>query len=159
MSAVCQRAPGKAVLTIVGDGPLRAEMEQQIARLNLADVVRLERSDPDCVAALFREADVFVMTSDYEGMPNVILEAMGSGLPVIATAAGGVSEVVLDGETGIVCPLDAEGVFVEGLLRLIEDERLRTSLGRKAQDVAENQFSRRALPRIVLDCYRWALRD
>jgi hypothetical protein len=103
---------------IVGDGPLRAELEGQVRELKMADRVRFagERRD---VPAILKLVDVFVLTSTSEGLPNVIMEAMAASVPVVATDVGGVPELVVDGESGLlVRPGDADGVAgaVAGLL-------------------------------------------
>ena len=90
----------KAKLAIVGDGPIRSSLVDLCRELNLdSSVLWLgERSD---IAALFRCFDLFVQTSIFEGMSNTILEAMASGLPVIATETGGNPELVRNHETGL----------------------------------------------------------
>jgi glycosyltransferase involved in cell wall biosynthesis len=100
-----------ATLDIVGGGPLRAELEALAARLGLADRVRLRGELPkEQVAQLMRESDVFVLPSIYETFGCVLIEAMASGLPVVATAVGGVPEVVLDGEGRLVEPRDPDAL-------------------------------------------------
>ncbi len=85
---------------IVGAGPLKTELEEQAEALGLLpDGVKFRGSVAE-MAPVYRNADVCVLTSDYEGTPNVLLEAMASGLAVVATNVGGVSEVVRQGENG-----------------------------------------------------------
>ncbi|MBI3448542.1 MAG: glycosyltransferase [Acidobacteria bacterium] len=95
---------------LVGEGPLRGEIEAAIAAAGLRDSFRLaglRRDIPD----VLRSIDLLALPSDREGMPNVVLEAMASGLPVVATAVGGTPEVVRDGVTGrLVPPRDAAGM-------------------------------------------------
>jgi glycosyltransferase involved in cell wall biosynthesis len=87
----------------VGEGELRGELEEQARRLGVADAVRFhgQRGHRD-VAELMRQADLFVLPSLFENLPCVLLEAIASGLPCVATAVGGVAEV-LDDETGVLC--------------------------------------------------------
>ena len=88
---------------VVGDGPQRAEFESLSRQLGLRD--RVEFHGASCrVPDLLARSRVFALPSRYEGMPNALLEAMVSGLPVIAAAVGGVSEIVTDGETGLIIP-------------------------------------------------------
>lgn len=92
---------------LVGDGPLRPEIEAQVARLGLADRVHLlgDRTD---AAKLIPEFDLLVLASLHEGLPNAVMEAMAAGVPVVATAVGGTKELIVDGETGyLVPPADA----------------------------------------------------
>ena len=100
--AELQRRLPRAVKTIlVGDGPLRSELEGQAAQLGLLpDAVRFHGAD-DNLLHFYNNADVLLLTSDYEGTPNVVLEAMACGLPVVATRVGGISEIVQEGVTGL----------------------------------------------------------
>ena len=89
-------------LTLVGDGPERAALEAEAARLGIAGAVRFAgyRSQ-DAVADLLASHDALVLPSFAEGVPVVLMEALAANLPVIATAVGGVGELVKDGETGV----------------------------------------------------------
>jgi glycosyltransferase involved in cell wall biosynthesis len=106
--------------TIVGEGPDRPNLEREIGALGISQSVRLvgERRD---VPALLASADAFVLSSASEGLPVSVLEAMAAGLPVVASHVGGVAELVVDGETGIlVSPGDAEELAA-ALAALIAD--------------------------------------
>ncbi|HKQ80561.1 MAG TPA: glycosyltransferase [Blastocatellia bacterium] len=95
---------------LVGDGALRPEIEEQAARLGVRDRVRLlgARNDAATIAAGF---DVAVLASLSEGLPNAVMEAMAAGAPVVATAVGGTTELVIDGVTGFLAPpADAEAL-------------------------------------------------
>ena len=89
--------------TIVGDGPDRAAVEAEIRAAGLDGVVELA-GERDDVPGLLADADVFVLSSRSEGAPLSVLEAMAAGLPVVASAVGGVPEIVADGETGLLVP-------------------------------------------------------
>jgi len=94
--------PGLRLL-IAGDGSKRAELERQVSRLGLGDVCRLTGHVHD-VGTFHHALDLFVQSSDYEGTPNAVLEAMAFATPLVATSAGGTSELVTDGVHGIVVP-------------------------------------------------------
>jgi glycosyltransferase involved in cell wall biosynthesis len=146
-----------ARLVIVGEGPEEQAIRDGIARLNLGERVRLLglRSD---VPRLLRAADVFLLTSINEGIPLTIIEAMGAGLPVVSTAAGGVGEVVLDGETGLLAPVgDAEGL-VRHLGRLSVDESLRRTMGERGRERAFAHFSEEQMLSAYERLYREMLR-
>ncbi|MGI9628431.1 MAG: glycosyltransferase [Longimicrobiales bacterium] len=119
-----------AWLAVVGDGPDRLEVEQRAEELGLAERVFFPgaKSNAD-VPAWLQAADVFVLPSHNEGLPNVVLEAMAVGLPVIATDVGGTAEAVDEGATGfLTMPKDTDAL-TEVALRLVGDSSLRQSMG------------------------------
>lgn len=126
---------------IVGSGPLKKEIKKEAAELGLEDrVILLGRSDrvPELMAA----ADLLVLSSLWEGLPGVVLEAMASELPVVATAVGGTPELVVEEENGyLVAPGEAEelAAALAKVLNLPED--LRVKLGRKGRKKVEELFS------------------
>lgn len=129
----------QATFMIVGDGPLRAGLEAQARALGLGDRVSFtgERDDVDVV---LRAASLFWLTSRWEGMPNVVLEAMASGVPVITTDVSGVRELLRPGIDGFIVTDSDPGQFVEASCRLLGDaERLR-DFGAAARARAE-EFS------------------
>lgn len=115
-------------LVLLGAGSLRAALESQVERGGLSAQVRLlgNRSD---VAALLAEFDVFALSSIAEGMPGVVLEAMASGLPVVATDVGGVSEVVEAGVTGTLVPAGDPHALAAAMHAYVADEQLRRRHG------------------------------
>lgn len=144
---LCQRDPQVGAylrLAIVGEGRERPNLESRIAQLGLADRVRLLGNRGD-VPALLGEADVFVLSSVAEGMPGVLLEAMASALPIVATNVGGVSEVVVDGETGtLVVPSDPDTLSA-ALARYVADPALRRRHGKAGRARVEAHFSLTAM--------------
>ncbi len=138
---------------LVGDGPLRRTVEEELRRLGLGATVRLlgERED---VATLLAQSDVFVLASRSEGLPLSILEAMAAGLPVVASRVGGVPELVVDGETGLlVRPGDPEQLAA-ALGRLLADELLRRRLGEAGRARAREHFDLDSVRRAHVDLYR-----
>ncbi|MGH8117400.1 MAG: glycosyltransferase, partial [Rhodanobacteraceae bacterium] len=115
-------------LAIVGEGSERVNLEAQIATLGLAHQARLFGNRTD-VPALLREADVFVLSSIAEGMPGAVLEAMASGLPVVATRVGGTGELVVDGETGMLVAASDPDALAAALNSYVFDEELRLQHG------------------------------
>ena len=113
---------------IVGDGPLRAEMEAAIAVRSLTDRVHLtglRRDVPD----LMHSFDVFALTSLWEGLPRVLPQAMTTGLPIVATAVDGNAEAVTDGVNGFLTPPGDPQAMAAALLRLLEDSVLARRMG------------------------------
>ena len=115
-------------LTLVGDGPSRSGVEAAINRLKLAGKVELAPSNTP-VRALLSRSDIFVLTSRYEAFPISILEAMRAGLPVVATAVGGVPEAVIEGQTGFLVPYGDPETLRARLVTLLRSSDLRARLG------------------------------
>ena len=101
-------------LAIIGHGPLFSKIEEKIKNVGIGDVVWLPGSRDD-VANLMQSFSVFAMTSIAEGTPVVILEAMASGLPIIATKVGGIPEVVIEGQTGTLVTAGETDAFAKAI--------------------------------------------
>jgi glycosyltransferase involved in cell wall biosynthesis len=123
-------------LVIAGDGSQREPLRALVRELGLEHQVRLAGyiENPRDVLA---EGSIFVMSSRYEGFPNALLEAMACGLPVITTACTGALELVADGVSGLVVPVDDRDELVQAIRRLIGDAPFRHRLGINARSVAE----------------------
>ncbi|MCW2608616.1 MAG: glycosyl transferase group 1 [Frankiales bacterium] len=145
------RVPDLAVV-LVGDGHLRETLGKQAADLGVAHVVRFagQRSD---ARALLDAADVFVLPSLTEGMPLAVLEAMEAGLPVVATRAIGVEEVVDDGVTGLLVPIGDPRALAAALDRLLGDAPLRARLGAAGRDRYLSSFTAARTAREVARVY------
>jgi len=143
--------------TIVGDGPERESLRRQAAELGLgADEIEFTGAVSD-MAGVYRQADILALTSDWEGTPNVVLEAMAAGLPVVATRVGGVEEIVSSGETGYLAQAGDDAAMTDSLLRLINDDRLRTEMGARARQYVQANHCPRRLPEILAGIYEVAL--
>jgi len=127
-------------LVIVGDGPQRRKLHELVDELNVAKRVELigERSDvPDLLAT----SDIFVLTSNWEGLPLTIIEAMMTGLPVVATSVGGVPELVEDGVTGFLVPREDSEALAEVFQKLLKDPELRRRMGQAGREKAARDFT------------------
>ena len=137
-------------LLVLGDGPERAALERHAARLGLGERVRfLGAGSREDVLTLFTAVDAALLTSAWENLPHTLLEALAVGTPVIATAVGGIPEVVADGENGLLVPphdIDAIAAAVE---RLARDDELRGELAQAARPSVEELSEPRILQRIV----------
>jgi glycosyltransferase involved in cell wall biosynthesis len=126
-------------LVLVGDGLLRAAIERQIRDLGIEPQVLLHGS-ADNPERLYPGFDLVVQASEREGLPNALLEAGAAGLPMVATAAGGTGEIVIDGQTGVLCPVGDRDGLTAALRRLATDAELRGRLGRGARAHVEGTF-------------------
>lgn len=127
-------------LVMVGDGPLREESRAILAAAGVADLAWLpgERSD---VPEVMRGLDLFVLPSLAEGISNTILEAMSSGLPVVATDTGGNAELVVDGETGLIVGAPEPGQLAAAVLRMADDPARAGAMGQAGRARVEARFS------------------
>jgi sugar transferase (PEP-CTERM/EpsH1 system associated) len=126
-------------VVIVGDGPLRADLAKLVTELKLEDLVWMA-GDRDDVSALLCTLDVFVLPSLAEGVSNTVLEAMASGLPVIATAAGGNIELVEEGFNGSLFPVGDYHALAQALGGLLDDDEMRAMQGKNARDRVCQRF-------------------
>lgn len=125
---------------IVGDGPLRGRLEEQTRGLHLGGVVHFLGHRED-VPRLMAACDLLVLPSLYEGLPNVVLEAMVAGKPVVATDAPGTTEVVVDGETGLLVPRRRPARLAQALRSVLDDRTLAQSLGEAGRRRAGSAFA------------------
>jgi glycosyltransferase involved in cell wall biosynthesis len=143
--------PGRWRLTIVGDGALRGELERAVADRGLGAVVELAgelRSGPELWAA-YRSAHAFVHVSLTEGIPQVLYEAAAAGLPVVATAVGGVPAALRDGELGLLVPPRDADALAAALFALAEDSALRARLITAGLEAARAETMEAQLDRVA----------
>jgi glycosyltransferase involved in cell wall biosynthesis len=121
--AYANRGSTKLQALLVGDGPLRPEVTDEIRRLSLVDVIHLTgfRDDAD---SLLAAASVACLSSREEGMGSVLLDAMAFGRPIAATIAGGIPEVVVDGESGLLAERENPEALGAAIARLTNDRAL-----------------------------------
>lgn len=146
------------VVLVAGDGELRAPLEARVQAAGLAGTVRFlgERADVNRVMAAM---DVFILNSRSEGMSNTVLEAMASGLPVIATRVGGNPELVVDGETGILVPATSPDQTAAAILRLGADPATRRAMGDAGRLRAHSEFSLRGMLQRYAEMYASLVRN
>ena len=137
---------------IAGDGDLRPAAERAIASAGLGDVVHLLgwRDDvPELLAAM----DIFLLTSLFEGLPRVVLQAMAASVPVVATHTGGVAEVILDGQTGRLVPPGDPASAAEAIVALAEDTDTRRRYAASARSLLGEEFDSRRMVNDLEDLY------
>jgi glycosyltransferase involved in cell wall biosynthesis len=138
----------RVTLAIAGDGPDRGALERRARELGVDGRVRFLGSvSREGVMRLFRAADASILSSSWENFPHTIVEALAVGSPVIATAVGGVPEVVRDGENGLLVPSGDADALADAIRRFFSDEDLRRRLadaapGSVAAYTEESVFAR-----------------
>lgn len=149
---------GRFRLRIAGDGPDAPIVAEHADRLGLNGSLEL-LGDRDDIDALYQEADIFVLSSRSEGMPMSVLEAMAAGVPVVASAVGGIPEVVVADETGLlVDPGDPEALAA-ALRRLIDDRKLRAGLSRAGRERVREHFDLERWQQAHVELYRSLLSE
>ena len=132
--------PHTPILAVIGPGPERDKLEALVAELDLGDSVILAGEQQD-VSPWLQAMDVFCLPSNTEGTSISLLEAGACGLPLVATNVGGNSEIIEDGVSGIIVPPGDEQALTAAILRLMDDENLRATMGKAAQKRVRTNYS------------------
>jgi glycosyltransferase involved in cell wall biosynthesis len=143
----------RARLLLTGDGPQKIDLERQAERLGLIDKVRFAGFRDDIVEIL-NVIDIFVMSSHHEGIPMILLEAMGMQKPVVVTAVGGMKEVIEDQSQGRLVPPGNPEALAEAALEVLRSGELRSQLGLAAKRRIKDEFSVEVLSARLLEQYR-----
>lgn len=125
--------PGTVKATMIGDGPMRSQLEALAPSLGLGPGCLKLVGQCDDMPSAYRQSDMLVLTSAWEGTPNVVLEAMACGLAVVATRVGGVTEIAGEGR-GLLVDSGSEKDLTAATLKLVEDEGLRRELGKRGAE-------------------------
>jgi glycosyltransferase involved in cell wall biosynthesis len=152
-AAAIAGARPEARFVLVGDGPERDAVEQRVRALGLGGrvlLLGLRRDVPDLLAAF----DAFLLTSLWEGMPRVLVQAVAAGVPVVATAVDGCAELVRDGETGLLVPPGRPEAAARAALRLLGDPDLATRIRRAARPRIEREFGLERMLGALEEVYR-----
>lgn len=146
--------------TLVGDGPLRPELEARARRLDLTRILTFTGSvEPQRVAQFYQQADLVVLASFSEGVPVVLMEAMARGLPVAATRVGGVAELVRDGLSGLlVAPGDPKGL-ASAMQRILADPEWAEALGQEGAQRVRKEFNTDASARQIAELFQGTQRS
>jgi glycosyltransferase involved in cell wall biosynthesis len=139
VSAMASLPSGSCRLRIAGDGPERAALSEEIHSLGLDGAVEL-LGDRNDIVDLLRESHLFVLSSRSEGMPMSVLEAMASGVPVVASAVGGIPELVVDEESGLLVEPGDPQPLAAAIARVISDAELRQRLATAGYERASRLF-------------------
>ncbi|HOJ51817.1 MAG TPA: glycosyltransferase family 4 protein [Syntrophales bacterium] len=148
---------GKGTCVMVGEGELRKELTEQAQQLGIEKLVRFLGWRPD-VAPVMKAFDVFVLPSLNEGMGKVVVEAMACGLPVIASNVGGIKDLIVHGENGLLVPPTDEESLAEAIMLLYRKPHLRKEMGEKGKQKAL-LYSREAMVEKIEDLYQTLIRE
>jgi glycosyltransferase involved in cell wall biosynthesis len=130
------RTGRKIKLIVVGDGPYREHLEHLVRENQVEDIVQFEgQKGKNEIVSYYQNADLFILPSAKEGMPNVVLEAMACGLPIIMTPCEGSSELVSD--NGIISPIEH---FRDNIVKVCTNKDIRLSMGRKSVEYVNQKF-------------------
>lgn len=126
-------------LWLIGDGPLRNQLEEQAKILGIEENVKFWGYQSNAVAYI-KAADIMVMPSKIEGLPGVILEALSCGKPVIASAVGGIPEVVHNDQNGYVIKEFEKATYISKIKKVLSDKTLREKMSQNAQKLIQEEF-------------------
>lgn len=139
-------------LLIVGSGPEEAAIRSEVKAAGLEDAVRLEGRH-DELLPYYRAADVFILPSESEGLSNSMLEAMSSGLAVLASRVGGAREAVAEGENGFLFDPFSRQELKDNMLRFLAEPSLAVKMGEKSRQVAVSRYSMVRVTEDLLEIY------
>ncbi|HKC72263.1 MAG TPA: glycosyltransferase family 4 protein [Terriglobales bacterium] len=144
-------------LIIAGDGPEKSRIEERARSLRLLENVTLPGHVHD-VRPYYRAADVLAISSTSEGSPNVLLEALAAGVPTVATAVGGVPEMVEDRKSALLVPPGDPRAMAEALQRLFTDASLRKNITLNGRELIASRYSPQSRARVLMDAYETVVR-
>ena len=138
--AIIKKEVPNCRLIIIGDGSSRTDLENLVVEKNLEKNVKFLGFRRD-IPGLLMEMNVFVLPSLWEGLGNVILEAMAAQRPVVATKVGGIPEMVNHNETGFLVPPGDSKMLAAEILKLLKDSQMRINMGKAGRERVEEKFS------------------
>lgn len=150
MRRINQESEKKVNLVIVGDGPYREELEEITQKSDVSSFVRFEgKKNKKELYSYYKNSDFLILPSESEGMPNVVLEGMAMGLPVIMTPCGGSKELIQG--NGYVASIDQ---FTERIIELCQDGQGRINMGRESEMLARTKFSWQEKAKEYIELFR-----
>ncbi len=150
----------EARVVIFGEGELREELQAQARALRIGDgLIFAGFRPPDEIPSVLKAADVFVMSSVEEGLGTSLFDAMAAGTPIVATRAGGIPEIVRDGETGLLVPTRDSAALAEGVVRLLNDPALARRLTEAASGYVRREGTKERMVEQTLRVYNELLKD
>lgn len=156
---ICSEKPD-VFFIIAGKGRDLGKLQWSIRKAKLQDrFIFPGQVDKDQLVKLYQNATIFVFPSYHEGLPGAVLEAMSCGLPVIATDVRGNRDLISNGETGILVPPRSPKKMAEAISMLLEDEKLRKTLGKNARKIVERSYTWDVVSNKFLRCYESLVED
>ena len=146
------------VVVIIGDGELRPQLERQRRELNLESAVIFAGFIPEAEKFL-PGLDVFVMSSCMEGLGSIVLDAFAAGVPVAATAGGGLPELVMNRETGLLAPIGNDLALSQAVIELLTSDALVAQVTQKGRMFVSENFSVERMADRYLDIYKTIIKD
>ena len=149
---IIRRYRDDVIFLLIGEGVLRGELERKVMDLGLKNI--LFEGYQDNPYQYFPIFDIFTLSSREEGLGSSILDAFLYRVPVVATAAGGIPDLIKDGETGVLVPIENPHLLAQGLLRILDDVTLRTRCIEKAYALLQQEFTVEVMSRSYEALYR-----
>lgn len=143
----------KTKLLIVGDGELREELHNYV-EINRLNNVILFLGSRDDIPTILNALDIFVLSSNSEGLSMAIIEAMAAGLPVVATNVGGNKELVMDGINGLLVPPKCPESIANAVIKLVNNNSFATRLGNTGKDIFLNKFTINKMVEKFIEIYK-----
>ncbi len=143
---------------IIGDGELKQQLQEEVAKKNLTEIILFKgnvRNVNECLA----DMDIFLFTSHREGLSVAIIEALASGLPVVASDVGGIHEQVYHEENGFIYSKGSIQQMADAVSLLINDEKLRRRMGEISRSIAAEKFSQQQMISSYVNIYMQLLKD
>lgn len=143
-------------LTLVGDGELRGSIETKVKALGIDAHIRFLGIRED-IPNLLATSDIFIMSSDWEGLPLTVLEAMSTGLPIISTNVGGVPDICKSGENGFLVDPKKPNLLYEAIIRIADNQKLRYDMGQKSHQLSKEydiKTVQKKYEELYMSCYR-----
>ena len=151
-------AATNARLTIAGDGWERDALVKKVQDAGLGESIEFLGEVSD-VSGVLAKTDIYVQPSLQEGLPNAVLEAMGMGLPIVATRVSGNEDIVVNEENGLLVPPSDPEALATAIQRLVADPELAARMGRRSREMVEKRFGLSAVMRGLVQAYRGELRQ
>ena len=155
MASVLKNTTKSVKIFIVGDGAERENIERRVSEINAKFENRINMTSWISDIGEFNAGmDIICLTSRNEGTPVSLIEAQAGGIPVVTTDVGGVRDIIMDGDTGFVVPVDDESKYAEKVLELVEDEKKREKMSQNGWSFVKEKFHYNTLVRNVDELYK-----